>query len=149
MSTLNILNGIYIMTNYTTAIFKQAGSTLTPDESAIVIAAIQLLANIIAAVLADSAGRKVLLIVSSTGTGLGLACMACYTMLGSDEAQWIPLVAFSSAVFMCSLGVFGLPFVVISEIMPEKVESTARLKWTSSLILIVLCRFEIPQYRFV
>lgn len=129
LSALNILNGIYVMMNYTAAIFKEAGSNLTPDESSIIIAAIQLIANIIAVTLVDSAGRKVLLIVSAAGTGIGLMCMGYYNMLGNDwvHFKWIPLIAFSVAVFMCSIGLFGTPFVVMSEIMPEKVGSTGVL----------------------
>lgn len=54
--------------------------------------------------------------------------MAIHTFcshLGYDmEAiRWIPIVAFSFTIFIASIGVLNLPFLVVAEVLPEKVFS--------------------------
>lgn len=48
------------MLNYTATIFKESGSNLTPNMSAIVIGTIQVIGTIISTSLVEKAGRKVL-----------------------------------------------------------------------------------------
>lgn len=57
---LNQLNGSFTMLNYTATIFKESGSNLTPNMSAIVIGTIQVIGTIISTSLVEKAGRKVL-----------------------------------------------------------------------------------------
>lgn len=56
---LNQFCGCFAMLNYTASIFAEAGSDLTPNMSAIVVGAIELLGSYISTVLVDKAGRKV------------------------------------------------------------------------------------------
>lgn len=39
-----------------------------------------------------------------------------------ETYNWIPLVSFSFVLFIASLAVLTLPFIVISELMPEKLK---------------------------
>lgn len=70
---------------------------------------------------------KILLILSSTGTGVGLAIFGTFTymkdVLNNDVSSfnWIPIVSFSFVVFSASWGLLTLPFLVVTEILPEKV----------------------------
>lgn len=57
------------------AIFEEAGSTLTPNQSSIIVAGIQLLANFTTMVLVEKAGRKLLYMISIFGTTVGLLLM--------------------------------------------------------------------------
>lgn len=64
--------------------------------------------------------------MSAGGTSVGLAILGSYIyldMIGVDvtDFKWIPLVSFSFVIFIASWGVLTLPFLVLSEIMPEKV----------------------------
>lgn len=59
---INQFCGCFEMLNYTASIFKDAGSTMTPNMSAIIVAAIQLLGSYVATNLVDRAGRKVKII---------------------------------------------------------------------------------------
>lgn len=47
------------MLNYTATIFKESGSNLTPNMSAIIVGAIQLLGSYMSTLLVERAGRKV------------------------------------------------------------------------------------------
>lgn len=59
LSALNQFCGCFAMLNYTASIFKEAGSTMSPNMSAIFVAVIQLLGSYIATNLVERAGRKV------------------------------------------------------------------------------------------
>lgn len=63
LATLNQFCGVFAMLNYTATIFKESGSTMTPNASAIVVAVIQILGSSLSTFLVDRAGRK----VSATG----------------------------------------------------------------------------------
>lgn len=68
-----------------------------------------------------------MLIVSSVGTALGLITLAVYMMLKSwsydiEAYSWILLVSFSFVLFVASLAVLTLPFIIITELMPEKLK---------------------------
>lgn len=56
---INQFCGCFAMLNYTASIFRDAGSTMSPDMSAIIVAVIQLLGSYVATNLVDRAGRKV------------------------------------------------------------------------------------------
>ncbi|KAJ6621565.1 Facilitated trehalose transporter Tret1, partial [Pseudolycoriella hygida] len=55
---LNQFCGCFAMLNYTATIFKDAGSSLSPNMSAIVVGVIQLIGAYISTFLVDRAGRK-------------------------------------------------------------------------------------------
>lgn len=69
---------------------------------------------------------QLLLLISAIGSGVGLLCLGGFIQLkqeGYDLSNfgWIPISSFSFTIFILNWGVVSLPFLVISEIMPEKV----------------------------
>lgn len=94
--------------------------------SAIVVGAIQLAGSCVSSFLADRAGRKFLISFSAFGTGIGLTVLGAYSyckLLGIDVSMfsYVPVTSFSFVIFLASCGVLTLPFVVISEVLPEKI----------------------------
>lgn len=59
MMVLQIFNGVVPMSFYAANIFQETGSNLSPNMSAIVIGAIQLIGTCFATHLVDRSGRKV------------------------------------------------------------------------------------------
>lgn len=57
---LNQFSGFFAMLNYTGFIFKEAGSSLSPNVSAIIVAVIQIIGTYIASLFVDRSGRKVI-----------------------------------------------------------------------------------------
>lgn len=119
--------GVFTMLNYTATIFRESGSTISPQFSAIIVALIQLLGTYVATFLVDRLGRKVLLITSAVGSSICLACLGAYSYansIGIDVAaySWISIASFSGMMFLAAIGLIPLMFVVIAEVMPEKVE---------------------------
>lgn len=115
------------MLNYTATIFRDSGSSISPDFSAIIVGIIQLLGTYVATFLVDRLGRKILLTLSAIGSSLCLACLGAYSYanaMGLDVKpySWISIASFSGMMFLASNGLIPLMFVVISEVMPEKVK---------------------------
>lgn len=61
MVSMNQLTGVVAMLSYTATIFEEAGSSIPPNMSAIIIGIIQVIGNCIATYLVDRSGRKVAL----------------------------------------------------------------------------------------
>lgn len=123
LSLLSQLNGNFVLLNYVTAIFKEAGSKLSPNHSSIVVGIVQLLANILATFFVDRLGRRVLMLFSTFGSALGLIATGLYT-LHSDllaDHNWIPIVTFSATILVQSIGLVPLYIVFLNELFPKKV----------------------------
>lgn len=64
--------------------------------------------------------------ISSAGTAIFLFVLATYSYLnksGLDLSQlaWIPIMSLSLVIFLASLGIISLPFIMITELLPNKV----------------------------
>lgn len=57
--TLNQFCGCFAMLSYTATIFKESGSNLSPNKSAIIVGVIQLAGGYCSTLLVERAGRKV------------------------------------------------------------------------------------------
>ncbi|XP_055301628.1 facilitated trehalose transporter Tret1-like [Sitodiplosis mosellana] len=137
LSVLSPLSGSITISTYAGAIFEAAGSTIPPNISVIAVGVVQLLGTLITTNFIERAGRKVahnnflqilfLYIVSTNGTALGLVVLGVFMMLKSwqynvESFDWIPIVSFSLAIFSAAWAIMSLPFVIISEILPEKLK---------------------------
>lgn len=77
----------------------------------------------------DRCGRKMLLIVSGSGCAVGLTVMGIFSYLfecGFDVSQfeWIPVASLSFVIFIASIGLIPIPYVIIAEVLPQKVSET-------------------------
>lgn len=148
LASINQLCGCFAMLQYTASIFEEAGSNMSPNMSAIFVGVIQLIGSFLPTILVERGGRKVirfsstikflqsqppffvfqlLFAVSTIGIALGLSVLGTYTMLKSSgynvaPFNFIPVASFSFVIFIAAFAVLTLPFLVISEIMPEKIK---------------------------
>lgn len=89
---------------------------------------------------------QLLFTVSTVGTALSLISLGVYMMLKTwnypvEAFNWAPIVSFSSLIFIANLGIMSLPFLVISEVMPEKLKNFGSsfcmaLVWICSFIMV-------------
>lgn len=87
-----------------------------------------------------------LYVVSTVGIAIGLSTLGVYMMLKKsgvnvEIVNWIPIVCFSFVIFIASWAVLTLPFLVISELMPEKLKDFGcsfcmGVLWTTSFLMI-------------
>lgn len=126
MVLLSIFCGSPVLLNYASILFRDSGSNLDPALSAIIMISIQLIATATSTSLVDKVGRRILYILSSSGTAVGLAAMGTYVYLsfmGNDltNYNWVPVTSLSFAVLSCNIGLIPLVFVVLLEVLPPKV----------------------------
>lgn len=127
MVLLSIFCGSPVFLNYASILFRDSGSNLDPALSAIIMISIQFIATTTSSSLVDRIGRRILLILSSGGTAIGLTAMGTYVFLsfkGTDLTgfNWVPVTSLSFAVLSCNIGLIPLVFVVLLEVLPPKVE---------------------------
>lgn len=91
-------------------VFSEAGAQLSPNVSAIIIGAIQVVGVQISVILVDRAGRKFLLIISAVFCFLGQATFSFYDYLKVEhemdvsQYNWIPLLSFSIVITFANFG---------------------------------------------
>lgn len=124
-------------------IFEDAGTSLAPDNCAIIVGCIITLTFLVATLLADRAGRKVLFIISSVITVLGLALLGLYFHLKEAGGEqflanygWFPLAAVGVYFVGHSLGLGPLPFVFLGELIPLKAKGFASAVCTAFLFSV-------------
>lgn len=92
------------------------------------------------------------MIVSCIGTALGMIIMATYLSLKlcgyeMTDLNWIPIVTFSMAVFFANGGIMAIPFLIISETMPDKLKDIGTL--ICMLTLTVCCFIVLKCFPFM
>lgn len=123
---LNQFCGALAIITYSANVFEESGSDLSPNVSSIIVALIQLFGTIVSFALVDNLGRKILLMVSTAGTTVGLFSMGLFSFLqhsGHDLSQLgsIPILSLSFTILFSSFGILPLPFVILAEVLPQKV----------------------------
>lgn len=78
-------SGINAVIFFSVQIFKAAGSNLDPNVCAIIVGVVQVLMTFASAALVERAGRKVLLLLSSTVMALCLAVLGVYFYLKDNH----------------------------------------------------------------
>ncbi|XP_070495771.1 facilitated trehalose transporter Tret1-like [Chironomus tepperi] len=148
LMVLNQFCGCFAMVVYAASIFQISGSNLSPVNSTIIVGSIQIVGALFASLFVERAGRKFMMIISSFGIAIGFSSLGMYLYLQTigmkfEGYSFIPLVAFSSAIFLGNLGVITLPFMILNEISPPKIRG-----FTSVLCMSVLwiCVFSVIKY---
>ena len=131
------------MITFTATIFKEAGSSLSPIASSIIVGIIQIIGSMFATVLVERCGRKMMMSISALGTSMGFAIFGFYALLQSqgynmENLKFVPLFAFSLIIFIANLGILTLPFLILSEISHPKVFFHYKNVHSSSNISLVI-----------
>lgn len=140
---LSFICGVLVILSYVTAIFVETGSTLSAKASSFLISFTQLAANVIFLNIVDRFDRRVshliktiykiklnmiisfqtLFLWSSVLTGLAYFVFGVHCMLWTniDSLKWMPPLCFSAIIFIGCLGILPIPFIITTEIFPQKV----------------------------
>lgn len=109
-------SGINAVIFFATQIFESAGSNIAPSVCSIIIGIVQVLMTFAAAALVEKAGRKILLLLSSTVMCLCLATLGVYFYLKDNlkhdvsNIGIIPLLSLVLFVVCFSLGYGPIPW---------------------------------------
>ncbi|KAJ6394677.1 hypothetical protein OIU77_023809 [Salix suchowensis] len=122
---LQQLSGINAVFYFSSAVFKSAG---VPSDSAnICVGICNLLGSIIAMIMMDKLGRKVLLTGSFFGMAIsmGLQAIAATSFVSSFAALYLSVGGMLLFVLMFSLGAGPVPSLLLSEILPGRIRAKA------------------------
>lgn len=112
-----------IMMMYVTEIFASTNPNQSPLYASTMITTVVLIANFVFLTVVDRAGRRKFYISSSLASSFGLALFASYLHFLSDNHSfdWFPVVCISYVLFANRLGMTPITWLMIIEIMPQKV----------------------------
>lgn len=120
--------GASTLTTYCETVFREAGSTLSPEVSSIMVASIQAIGVLFSTVLIEKTGRRFLILTGTYLCALCLIIMSIYLAVrdeGVDVSKltWIPLASLSALMFIASMGPNSVPLVILGEIFPQSIRS--------------------------
>lgn len=116
-------------------IFKASGSILDVNSCTIVIGVVQIVGVYTSTIFVDIIGRRILMLISTLGIGLGCISFGFFTYYAQiydlSDLNWIPLVLMILIIYLANIGLIGLFFVVLVELFPAKVR---QFTWSRSFI---------------
>jgi Sugar (and other) transporter len=109
LKNTEIFTGAYALLSYASMVFDQAGSTLSPNTSSIIVGGIQIIGTLVSVCAVDRTGRKFLMITSALGCTIGLISFGTFDLLNAQKVdvsqfRWIPLASFSFVIFFANIG---------------------------------------------
>uniref|UniRef100_A0A1I8PFZ0 Major facilitator superfamily (MFS) profile domain-containing protein n=1 Tax=Stomoxys calcitrans TaxID=35570 RepID=A0A1I8PFZ0_STOCA len=156
--SVNIFCGVFALVNYMSSIFTAIKTELDPDINTIIVGVIQVIGTYTATILVDRFGRKILLIVSSSGMGIGLAAFGIYAFFAEETSadlsaysRWLPLLLMGIIIFLANVGIISVTFVVLVEILPSKIRSVGSsfcLALLSAFAFVLLLIFPLSMHYF-
>lgn len=145
--TLQILqqfSGINAVMFYMTQLFKEAGFDAGSLLWSCLTAALQIFVTLVACVLMDKVGRRSLLLIGSSGLALSLLLMGIAIhikdALVSAKLGFLFVVAIFGYITFFSIGVGAIPWLILSEIFPDKTRAAASaiattVNWSCAVII--------------
>ncbi|XP_064536077.1 facilitated trehalose transporter Tret1-2 homolog [Drosophila montana] len=138
-------SGINAVIFYTVKIFTDAGSTIDSNLSTIIVGLVNFAATLIATLIIDRVGRKILLYISAVAMILTLFLLAAfffckYKGMKTSDYGWIPLMCCVVYVMGFSVGFGPIPWLMMGEILPARIRGLAAsivvgFNWTCAFIV--------------
>ncbi|PNF21446.1 hypothetical protein B7P43_G13563 [Cryptotermes secundus] len=130
-------SGINVVIYYTVDIFEEAGSTLSPSLSTVVVGVAQVVATFVSSLLVERIGRRPLLLFSDVTMAVCHVVLAVYFYLKQTDVDvrafgWLPLLCVTTYICVFSLGFGPLPWVIMAELVPNESKS-----WANGLVVSV------------
>lgn len=124
MITCHQLSGLMAFVGYSADIFRESGSSLSPNLSAIIVGVLLIIGSFISIVLVDKFPRKSLYMKTTLGNIIGLILMGFYELSKqfidkSDTFKFIPILALSIVIFASTTGRLPLTYIIVTEIQPQ------------------------------
>lgn len=127
-------------------IFEKTGSTMSEKTSSQLIAFVQLTTNLIFSFIVDRFNRRVmnsiqlnkrkfnrnhlqtLFVSSSIMTAAAFCFFGTHSLMWANtpHLEWVPPFCFSLIIFVGSVGIVPIPYILTMEIFPQKVKQKKR-----------------------
>lgn len=124
------MSGVNAVIFYTVTIFQASGSSMSPEIASIVVTTVQMVMSGVAAIIVDRAGRKPLLIFSSSVMTASLVALGLYFNIkatGNDVSDlgWLPLTSLTLFMISFSIGLGPIPWMLMGELFPAETKAVA------------------------
>lgn len=139
------LCGVNAIVFYTVPIFEAASSVISPIQSAIIIALVQVIIAYVDIFIMEKANRRFYLILSSTSMLICLTSLGVYFHFKSIVVSYngLGMLPIASAVlFMIgfSIGYGPVPWMIMAELFPSEIKGIASglavlINWSSAFIV--------------
>ncbi|EDV32163.1 uncharacterized protein Dana_GF14178 [Drosophila ananassae] len=120
-------SGVFSFINYMSDIFKASGSIVDVNTGTIIIGVVQIIGVYTSTILVDIVGRRLLMLISTLGVGIGCIAFGCFTLIGESydlsDLNWLPLVLMIFICYLGNIGLIGIFFLVLVELFPTKIRS--------------------------
>ncbi|XP_030383922.1 LOW QUALITY PROTEIN: facilitated trehalose transporter Tret1 [Scaptodrosophila lebanonensis] len=140
-------SGTFSFINYMSTIFAASGSVWDVNTCTIIIGVVQIVGVYTSTILVDIIGRRILMLISTLGLGLGCIAFGCFTYFAQRQDltafNWLPLVLMVLIIYLGNIGLIGLFFVVLVELFPVKIRSLATSISVVFLSVLVFCTLKL------
>ncbi|XP_058063784.1 facilitated trehalose transporter Tret1 isoform X2 [Anopheles bellator] len=125
------LSGINAVIFYNAAIFKSANGDEDMTSASVIVGGIQVVATLVAAIVVDKVGRRILLMVSDFMMAVSTILLAVYFQLKQDDPSkvddlsWLAVLAVCMFIAMFSIGFGPVPWLMIGELFANNVKAFA------------------------
>lgn len=124
LALANHFSGSFAIITYAAEIFQATGSIFTENQSALIIAAIQLCGTCSLPFLVERVGRKAMYVLSTGGTTFGFTTLATYLLFRSwhydvTAFNWVSIVSLSLVVFSQTIGLSTLLYTYVRLFTPS------------------------------
>jgi len=139
--------GINAVMFYCVTIFQDSGSSLDPNVANIIVGGVMIVATVIAALVMDKAGRRLLLNISAAVMVVSIGALGAYFYIAdtlgdtalATRIEMVPVASLSLFVFSFSIGFGPIPWLMMSELFAPEVKSlassiSASFNWTLAFI---------------
>lgn len=122
-------SGVNAITFYAVDIFNQSGTKMDPNTATIILGLIRFLFTIVACIMLRRMGRRPLSFISGIGCSISMLIMGFYLYYKKQcdlegtipLYNWIPVACVYSFIITCTVGFLVVPWIMIGELYPLKV----------------------------
>lgn len=125
------LSGINALIYFTTTIFQKAESSLSSDIETIITGIVQLLGTLLAVMIIDRAGRRILLLASAVTCAFTALIIGVFFEAKSQDPHstmslsWLPLVSMCAFFLIYSIGYGPISWILIGELFDVDIKGLA------------------------
>lgn len=127
LTSFHQFSGVTTFVGYAADIFRESGSSFTPNASAVIVGVLLNVGALISVFVMDKFTRKLLYFITNMGNIFGLVLMGFYGFFGQfydvNDFKIIPVIALSIVILFVSIARLPLTYVITAEIQPQRTRS--------------------------
>lgn len=133
-------SGTLVFVVYASDIFRDSGSSLSPNMSAIIVGILLFIGSIISFLVMDKFKRKTLYFWTNVGNIFGLLLMGFYKKFEIDF-NVIPIISLSIVILFAAIARLPLSYIITTEIQPQNTRSfgiaiSSSVSWLFGFIIL-------------